>query len=420
MARRRLVFRTYFSFFSSLSHAYACAVVAGALMVLAAGCKFSPGLPEGEFRCDQSTTCPQGLSVCFEGLCYSTNPAGGGTGGRSGTGGNGGGGQGGAMSSTPGGNGGSGSGGGGGSSGGDALSPTDAGSNPDLSAPKPDVAVDRPSSDAAPAMDAIPVHDVRPPMEVATPVDWPECTPPAAPNLPLGLLAHLRLDESGTSPVLADSSPNKLDATATGLGAGGATWVSGRLRGALSLTGGVNGGSVKVGGTHLLNSAYEGFTFSTWARFPQGTPGNGVIASRRAEGPYGYLYRISVAGGRLRVQLHTANGSNADLTSDQVLPTNGRWMHIAVVYATIPGSVALFVNGASFGSVKFSLQLGPENTPLVIGGAESIVRPPPGTIPPPITIIDRLPGALDEVSFFRRALTAPEVMALACGTLPVP
>ncbi|HEY0708736.1 MAG TPA: LamG domain-containing protein [Polyangia bacterium] len=380
-------------------------------MSLAVGCKFSPRAPS----C--AAGCPSSFPFCHDnGLCYADPPSAPGTGGRAG--GNGGGagvmGAGGASVPPV-----------GGSGGGGASSSADGGPARDASVDglpsSPDAPVDRPVD--VPPTEVAPVPDARPPVEVAppAPVDWPTCaTVPAAPALATGLLVHLRLDETGLNPVLTDQSPSKLPASVAVLGSGGSFISGARFGGGLKLNGGPNGSSISVGGTNVLNAAYDAFTFSAWLKFAAGKPADGVVASRRAEGPYGYLYRISISDGRLRVQIHTANGSNANFASDQPLPTDGRWMHVAVTYAINPGQVAIFVNGAAYGAVKFSLQLGPENTSLIVGGADSIVRPPQGTIPPPITIIDRLAASFDEVSFYKRALTPVEVMAIACGVSPVP
>lgn len=275
-------------------------------------------------------------------------------------------------------------------------------------------------ADFVAAADATPPLNQTPPMQVPPVTEWPLCAGPGAPQLADGLLLYLRLDESGLDPVLSDSSSNKLSTTVSGLDSGGASWVgNGRRVGGLALAGGANGGWVSIGGTNTLNDAASGFAFSAWVRFPPGRPNNGVIAARRAEGPFGYLYRISVADGRLRAQLHTSNGFNADQIGNQLLPTDGRWMHVTVSYE-INGVLGLFVNGTPYGAMRFGLQLGPENTPLIIGGAENVTRPAPGGLTTGLPIVDRMAGALDEVAFYKRPLTSIEVMALACGASPVP
>ncbi|HEY0715398.1 MAG TPA: LamG domain-containing protein [Polyangia bacterium] len=387
-----------------------------ALVATFAGCTFSPSFPDGKILCSFEASCPVGLHCADDGRCYRVAPSGsGGAVGGAGMGGRGGSGG----LSTPG-SGGSGRGGAGGSVGIDAMTPVDGASPAEVGVPTPDAAVDRPLEVAPPVDANPPPPDVQPPMEVSQPVDWPIClSVPMTPGLATSLLVHLRLDEEGGNPVATDTSPNKVEAMVSGL-PDAAKRISGRLGRGLALTGGANGGYVRVNSTNVLNQAYDGFGFSAWLKFAPAKPGDGVIASRRAEGPYGYLYRISVNGGKLRTQIHTANGFKVDFESNQALPTDGRWMHVLVNYAINPGYVAMFVNGNPFGSVNSRLQLGPENTPLVFGGAESIVRPPMGTIPPPVTIIDRLPGAFDEVAFYKRTLTEPEIKALACGVSPVP
>ncbi|HEX3695429.1 MAG TPA: LamG domain-containing protein [Polyangia bacterium] len=252
--------------------------------------------------------------------------------------------------------------------------------------------------------------------EVAPP-DWPVCTPPSGViDLSTGLIVYLQLDEDSGNPTINDSSVNHLVTTVNAL-LGGASWVSGRFGSGLSLHGGTNGAWISVEGTDTsaVNKISDGITVSAWAKFPVGSPPDGSLLSRRAAGPKGYLYRFSVAGGQLRAQLHTANGTNVDLTANQPLPTDGRWMHLAMTYTDTgptPG-VELFVNGDTFGRVSFALQFGAEETALLMGGDED-----PAAVMPATAITNRFAGALDELAVYNLALSATQMKALACGAQP--
>ncbi|HEY2903661.1 MAG TPA: LamG domain-containing protein [Polyangia bacterium] len=280
---------------------------------------------------------------------------------------------------------------------------------PDVAAP--DVAGQGGSGGQDTAVDQSPdVVEVPPP-------DWPVCTPPSGViDLATGLIVYLQLDENSGNPTINDSSTDHLFTMVNAL-AGGASWVSGRFGFGLSLNGGTDGAWISVEGTDTsaVNKISDGITVAAWAKFPVGAQPNGSVLSRRAAGPKGYLYRFSVADGRLRAQLHTANGSNVDLTANQPLPTDGRWMHLAMTYTDTgptPG-VEMFVNGESFGRVLFALQFGAEETALLMGGDEDVTAVMPADV-----VINRLGGALDEMAVYNLALSATQVKALACGARP--
>jgi len=253
-------------------------------------------------------------------------------------------------------------------------------------------------------------------LEAPQPPDWPVCAPPANADLDTGLLVYLQLDDGGSNPMITDSSTNHLPTTVTGLPTG-ASWTAGRFGSALALGGGVDGGWVAIPPTTtsdpVLNNIVGGFSLSVWAKFPPGTPPDGVLLSRRYAGPHGYLYRISVSTGLLRVEFHTTNSTHADVSGNRLLPTDGRWMHLGVSYDVTAAEIQVFVNGESFGKFTYALSFPAELTALLIGAEEN------ATAAMPMTTIDgRLMGSLDEVSVYNRALTADQMKALACGARP--
>ena len=254
------------------------------------------------------------------------------------------------------------------------------------------------------------------PTEAPAPPDWPVCTPPPNVDLDSGLVVYLQLDDVGTNPMITDSSANHLSTMVTGLPTA-ASWTAGRFGGALALSGGADGGWAAVGATlasePALNMIINGLGLSVWTKFAPGTPPDGVLLSRRQSGAHGYLYRISVSGGKLRVELHTTNGTAADVSGNRALPIDGHWMHLGVSYDVTAATIELFVNGDSFGTFSFSLPFPAELTALLIGGEENATAAMPTT-----TIDRRLTGTLDEVAVYSRALTADQVKALACGARP--
>ncbi|HEX3697635.1 MAG TPA: LamG domain-containing protein [Polyangia bacterium] len=369
-------------------------------LLAATGCSFSPHLPAGgKITCGSQDKCPSQFPNCFDGTCHSfalTND-GGGTGG---------------------------SGGGGSGSGADGAVVDQSGPVDQMMSP--DAAVDRTAGDGGAdlAVDLMVDQSVDHgltdvPVEVGPPPDWPVCTPSSAGDVLLssGLIVYLQLDEGTSNPVLNDSSTYDLGVTVNNL-SGGGSWVSGRFGKGLSLAGGNNGAWIAVGGTPpspVLNAISDGLSLSLWAKFPPGTPKDGVLLSRRYAGALGFLYRISVSAGSLRFEIYSTNGNHADYTGNQKLPTNGKWMHIAATYGdsgAVPG-LKLYVNGVSHGGQMFGLSLTTENTLLLVGAAETPTAPMPET-----TIAQRLQGALDEVAVYNRPLNLDEIQALSCGARP--
>jgi hypothetical protein len=291
----------------------------------------------------------------------------------------------------------------------DALESTEPGGEDGEAGDAGEAGSDGPARDAEQTMEVTEIAEVPPP-------EWPICTAPGGGDLGTGLVVYLPLDDATSNPVIADRSANHIFTMVNNLEQG-AAWVTGRFGDALSLAGGAGGGWIAVGGTPpspALNKIVDGLTLSVWVKFSAGTPPpDGVLLARRAAGPRGYLQRISISAGTLRAELHTKNGSHADLSGNRPLPTDGKWMHLGVTYNDSGQGLELFVNGESFGKQQFALQFGPEETLLTMGAAEDAMA-----VAPEMTVIDRLAGKIDELAVYGRALSADQIKALACGARP--
>jgi len=242
------------------------------------------------------------------------------------------------------------------------------------------------------------------------------CTPPLTGGLDQGLVVYLRLDDGPPDPVITDSSPGKLSAMLIQLDPLTA-WTVGRFGRALSLPGGTTGGYVTVGPPAPLNSVSDRLSVSAWLRFPGGSASDGTVLSRRAAGAGGYHYVLSTAGNHLRVRMFTSNGINADLSSNQTLPSGTDWMHVAFTYVAdskVGDNLRLFVNGKAFGTQAFAVPFASENTPLLVGAAEA-----PNFDLPAKTIGYRLAAIVDDVAVYHSMLSADEVLSLACGARPL-
>ncbi|HEY2903634.1 MAG TPA: LamG domain-containing protein [Polyangia bacterium] len=346
---------------------------------LAPACVFSPTLAPGKVTCTVSADCPDQIPVCLSNVCYRADSGGDAAADESSSSG-GAGGAGGAIGT-----------GGAVGSGGEASDGQDAAADAD--GPESGGDADAP---AAP--------------------NWPVCTPRLTSGLDQGLVVYLRLDDGPSDPVISDSSPGKLSAMLTELDPT-AAWTVGRFGRALSLPGGTTGGYVTVSPPAKLNVVSDHLSVSAWLRFPGGSASDGTVVSRRAAGAGGYHYVLSTASNHLRVRMFTSNGINADLSSNQPLPSGTDWMHVAFTYVAdskVADGLRLFVNGKAFGSQAFGLPFATENTPLLVGAAEA-----PNFDLPAKTIGDRLAAIVDDVAVYNRMLSADEVLSLACGARPL-
>ena len=207
----------------------------------------------------------------------------------------------------------------------------------------------------------------------------------ASVELERGLLAHWRLE-----------TPEHAGPPARGPGwqpkpaQGGPTSIPGRIDRALSFSGGP-AGLRSVGDHPELDQLFR-FTVSAWARPDRERNGWQSIVDKRDHEEDGWdLYLTRDDRAFLRVDQHTVRG-------DTVLKA-GRWHHLAGVYDG--DQLRLYVDGRLDGSrwIGKKVSLGTEG-PMWVGrsfrGHES-----------------SFVGAIDEVRVYGRALSAPEIQALA-------
>ena len=218
------------------------------------------------------------------------------------------------------------------------------------------------------------------------------------------LLVHLKLDE-GTGTAAQDASSYGNDGTVHA-GAGGPAWVAGRLGDALEFYNynGTYTRYVRVPWQPSLGIT-SGLTLAGWVRLRTLTTGSQTVIGR-ANGASDWYLQVRNRGrriafvlcvdGRTETLLHNLNAHSAW----QV----GEWHHLA---ATYDGSrMRLYVDGA---------QVRSENAPGIVTTSTSTALPigigaQPQT---PTRWRNGIPGALDDVRLYRRALSAAEIQALA-------
>ena len=100
----------------------------------------------------------------------------------------------------------------------------------------------------------------------------------------------------------------------------------------------------------------------------------------------------------------TASGFSL-IKAPDAAPT-GAWTHLAGVY---DGAFArLYVNGAEKASQTLTGSFGPDMTPVILGGNGNDAAGVPTEL---------VPGRIDELMLYARALNATEIRQLAAGAL---
>jgi hypothetical protein len=252
-----------------------------------------------------------------------------------------------------------------------------------------------PDAPPPPPPDAPPPPPPPPPRDTGAGL---EALPPGA-DLGRGLVAYLRLDDGAGSAAARDSSGNGNTGSLVQLDPL-AAWVGGHLGTALDIAG---RGWVAIPESVTVDSVTDGFTISAWVS----RTGDGTIASRRAVGANGFLYRFFITGGQLGLQINSSNGAHADFVGTAASVPTGRFVHVAAVYDKVTARV--FLSGTAVGEQGYALAIGPENSPLLIGAREDATL---------VNADDRLAGQIDEVAIYNRALSGAEVQGLADGFLP--
>ena len=181
-------------------------------------------------------------------------------------------------------------------------------------------------------------------------------------------------------------------------------WVAGGPGGgALSLQG---KGHVVVPPSTSIDSITEQVTVAAWI-FLQGPVTEFATAlSRQIGGGYGQLYHLSVTNDAEAALYITPSASGQVVFYGPMNVPQQTWVHIA---ATYDGSqVHLYLNGALLGSRPASGSFDVETNPVIIGGNANAANH---------AVSELIPGQLDEVMLYRRALAADEIARLAMGAL---
>jgi len=179
-----------------------------------------------------------------------------------------------------------------------------------------------------------------------------------------------------------------------------------------------NGPEVLVPDSSLWAFGTNSFTIELWANFnivpnncgfSQGNPYDGMFISNDEGSGGNQKWWFALDDGRLDFHINGPainGGSGVFLVQAPFTPVTNQWYHMAV---TRNGNLyTIYTNGVAIGSQTDTTTIPDANAPLEIGGGEGFF----------------FNGRLDEVSIYKRALSASEILSIynagSGGKCPVP
>jgi hypothetical protein len=228
----------------------------------------------------------------------------------------------------------------------------------------------------------------------------PGCTPT---GLLDNLIGYWRLDDGAGSTIAFDSSGRGNHGALHNLDTATA-WVAGRSQGALDLA---HTGWVQVAPSPSIDSISDHITVTAWINLESAitsADGWATALSRQTGTSIDQHYHLSLDLDR-KPSLFLITDAGYALIKGDPMPM-GTWIHLAGVY---DGTVArLYVNGTEVVNKPLTGAFAPDTTPIILGGNGNDASGVPTEL---------VPGRLDELMLYARALSATEVSELAAGAL---
>lgn len=204
-----------------------------------------------------------------------------------------------------------------------------------------------------------------------------------------------RFDETSGS-TATDSSDNAIP---TAL-AGGVTWTTGRLGGAIDFPGGAGGaaGPTVTLGTNPLATCTNQLTVSAWVKLHALTPWSRIFDF--GNGTTSFIYLAPTDGAGVHFAMVSPTGVFDLVSTTQPLAGDDTWHHVAVTVDTA-SLATIYVDGNAIGSATTTVPVSDfaNVTDLWLGKSR---------FPDPY-----LNGSMDELRIGCRALTADEIKNLA-------
>jgi hypothetical protein len=239
---------------------------------------------------------------------------------------------------------------------------------------------------------------------VVDPISCPDGGGPGcAAGLSDGLVGFWRLNDLAGSARARDSSPWGNDGMLVGLDPSMA-WVAGGPEGS-SLAPQAKG-YVNVVASTSIDSVTDQVTVAGWIYLDGAANQYATVISRQIGTGFGQHYHLSLTPSlNPGLYITTTTGGQLDIVASTVVPQQ-TWLHLAGTY---DGTTArLYLNGAEVNSGAISGPFAAETNPVVLGGNGNGAD---------LTVSELIPGQLDDVMLYRRALTRDEIARIEGGAL---
>jgi len=221
------------------------------------------------------------------------------------------------------------------------------------------------------------------------------------------LIGFWKLDEQPGSTIAHDSSLQNNNGTLMGLDANVA-WVADGPEGrALAPQG---RGYVQVPNSTSINSITTAVTMAAWIYIDNTITDYATAISRQsttAAYAYGQHYHLSIRSDMKPAMFITTPASNQVFIPGPTAIPMQTWVHIAGTY---DGSMArLYLDGVDVADAPVTGPFAKDNTPVILSGN--------GNATNPVNYLEKIPGRLNDVLLYRRALGADEIARLRNGAL---
>jgi hypothetical protein len=232
------------------------------------------------------------------------------------------------------------------------------------------------------------------------------------PGLMDGLIGFWRLNDATGSTMAHDSSTWGNHGTLAGIDAATA-WVPGGPEGrSLAIAG---SGSINVMRSASIDSITNRVTVAAWMYIDGTVMDYATAISRQLGDGYGQHYHLSI-NHEMRPALFITTDESGQVatfgtkeTGEFITVPQRTWVHVAGTY---DGSQSrLYLNGAEIDSHPTTGSFAAETNPLLLAG---------NIDPPGRTVVEPVPGRLNEVMLYKRALSAAEIARIYNGALLPP